>query len=110
MSYDLDKEWTLMLVPHIMTSGYKTGVGWDTTAPNGLRETLAQTEAGLCSTGFLSVQGCTPRQNGGSISFLSRSWRVVRCYFPSIGIKRSAVGFFYQHLFSFGTLLTNNAG
>lgn len=111
MSYDLDKEWSLMLVPHIMTSGYKASVGWDTTAPNGLRvETLAQTQAGGLFYGF-SVGAKVVRpapewwQYLVPVPFLASSSMLLSFNWHQSGALSVSLG--YQVLFpSFGTLLT----
>jgi outer membrane protein OmpA-like peptidoglycan-associated protein len=111
ISYDLDKEWTLMIAPHIMTSGYNASVGWDTTAPNGLRvATLAQTEAGGLFYGItIGAKVIRPSPEwwkyllpvpfwaSGSVQ-LSLNWHQSGAVAFSFG---------YQNLFpSFGTLLT----
>ena len=111
MSYDLDKEWTLMLVPHIMTSGYKASVGWDTTAPNGLRvETLAQTEAGGLFYGFsIGAKVVRPAPEWWQyllpVPFLASSSMLLSFNWHQSGALSLSLG--YQVLFpSFGTLLT----
>lgn len=111
ISYDLDKEWTLIVAPRIMTSSYTASVGWDTVAPNGLRvATLAQTEAGGLFYGFtIGAKVVRPSPEWWQylvpVPFLASGSMQLSFNWHRSGVMAVSLG--YQNLFpSFGTLLT----
>lgn len=110
MSYDIDYAWTIMFVPQVALTSYRAGVGFDSTAPNGLNvSTLAETHASGWFYGFsIGAKAVRPSPEWWQyllpVPFWASGSMMLSLMWHQTGTVSASLG--YQHLFpSFGTLL-----